>query len=211
MLDVECFPAGDLSEKGLFGTASAYYGLGKFQDCHASLKLLLERYPANESAKKESARARARLREQSCGEYEWKIMYEATKVLPLSLDNATYLGSVEIKYTKRMGRGLFTTKPVEAGELLLCEKAFAHSYAFTPLLPVDIFMDANTDRITYCTEAHLISTIVQKLKRNPSQMSEFLSLYHGSYVPMGVNEVDGKSIIDTCISPIIKEMTCETY
>ena len=203
-----------MSEKGLFRAALAYYGLGKFQDCHAYLKLLLQKYPANESAKKEFAQAQARLREQSCGEYEWKIMYEATKMLPLSLDNATYLGSVEIKSTKGMGRGLFTTKRVEVGELLLCEKAFAHSYAFTDWkisFPISVLMDANTNRMMASTEAHLISTIVQKLEQNPSQMPEFLSLHHGSYEPMGTNEVDGKSIIDTCVSPIVKEMTCKTY
>jgi hypothetical protein len=54
------------------------------------------------------------------------ISKEVSKVRPPHLDHATFVGLVEVKTSPGRGRGLFTTKAVKAGELLLCEKAFAH-------------------------------------------------------------------------------------
>ena len=53
-------------------------------------------------------------------------MYRAAKDTPPCLDNATFAGNVEVQASKGRGRGLFTTKDVIAGELLLCEKAFSY-------------------------------------------------------------------------------------
>jgi len=51
--------------------------------------------------------------------------------------------------------------------------------------------------MTMGTQNELITAVVQKLWRNPSLLSEFVTLYHGSYEPACVTEVDGKPVIDT--------------
>lgn len=51
--------------------------------------------------------------------------------------------------------------------------------------------------MTMGTQAELISLIAQKLYKNPSLMSTFTDLYHGSYTPVDVSEVDGIPIVDT--------------
>jgi hypothetical protein len=47
------------------------------------------------------------------------------------LDHATFIGLVTIKASKGCGWGLFTTKLVKVGDLVLYKKAFAHYYANT--------------------------------------------------------------------------------
>ena len=47
------------------------------------------------------------------------------------------------------------------------------------------------------TQSDLITAIVQKLRRNPSLISEFTTLHHGSYEPVNLIEVDGRPVVDT--------------
>lgn len=108
-----------------------------------------------------------------------------------------------VKISPDRGRGLFTTKAVKAGELLLCEKAFAHCYAGSSEesskdgSKINLLVNIHTNRMTMGTQSDLITAIVQKLWRNPSLLSEFATLHHGSYEPVCVTEVDGKPVIDT--------------
>ena len=72
----------------------------------------------------ELKRVRCRLGEQERSAYDFKaIREEMSKVSPPHLDHATFVGSVTVKVS---WSGLFTTKAVKAGDLILCEKAFAH-------------------------------------------------------------------------------------
>ena len=47
------------------------------------------------------------------------------------------------------------------------------------------------------TQADLIALIAQKLYKSPSLVSIFTDLYHGSYNPVDVAEVDGTPVVDT--------------
>ena len=197
-------PNPNTSEKALYRAGKALYGLGRFSQCCDILQTLCEKYPNNFEAAKELARARLRLLEQQCGTYDFKTIYEeVSKVRPPRLDHATFIGPVMVKISPDRGRGLFTTKAVKAGELLLCEKAFAHCYAGSSEessnggLKFNLLVNIDTNKMTIGTQSDLITAIVQKLWRNPSLMSEFVTLYHGSYEPVCVTEVDGKPVIDT--------------
>ena len=122
-------------------------------------------------------------------------MYRAAKDTPPCLDNTTFAGNVEVQASKGRGRGLFTTKDVIAGELLLYEKAF--SYCSSKHSKTSILMNTYTSQATLGTQADLITDIVQKIFRSPSLMPVFTSLYHGDYEPVDEAEVDGMPIIDT--------------
>jgi hypothetical protein len=71
----------------------------------------------------------------------------------------------------------------------------------TPITPIvkalALLINAQTDAMTIGSQVELIEIIVQKLYRNPSVMSAFTDLYHGSYKPVNVSEVDGIPIVDT--------------
>lgn len=127
------------------------------------------------------------------------MQLEATKRRPPLLDHATYVSPVSVRPTESRGRGLFTTKAVKAGDLLFCEKAFEHAFhdADDSSKGLALSINAQTDTMTVGTQADLIGFIVQKLYKNPFLLSIFTDLYHGSYKPIDVSEVDGIPVVDT--------------
>jgi hypothetical protein len=138
-------------------------------------------------------RARRRCAESSTWNFDFKILQaEAKKHRPPHLDHATYIGPVEVRKTKGKGRGLFTTKPVKAGELILCEKAFSYAY-------VDGKNNSNASlTLLMNTETNKgIRLITQKLYKNPSIASAFTDLHHGAYKAVDVLSVDGQPMVDT--------------
>jgi hypothetical protein len=204
LTDTQCLTSSsDASEKALYRAGQALYGLGRFSECVDLLAILCKKYPSNAVAIAELARVRCRLAEQHSGTYDFKSIYEkVSKIRPPHLDHATFVGPVVVKPSKGRGRGLFTTKAVKAGELLLCEKAFAHCYADTEddsgsNSKISLLMNIHTNRMIMGTQSDLITTIVQKLWQNPSLSPEFTALHHGSYEPVNVAEVDRRPVVDT--------------
>jgi hypothetical protein len=165
------------------------------------LRLLCTAYPDNKQAKLILDRAQNRVQEQKSGNYNFKrLQAEAKKFKPPHLDHASYNGPVEVRQTESRGRGMFVTKAVKAGDLLLCEKAFIYAYADEQNPNISLLMHPETDRVTMGTQADLIKLIVHKLHRNPSIASEFTKLYHGSYEVVDTHSVDSKPVVDTCAS-----------
>ncbi|KAI2900058.1 hypothetical protein CBS63078_7047 [Aspergillus niger] len=185
-------------EKALFRKAQALYYLQRYQQSCDVYVDLCKAYPNNATAKSEFARATARLFEQRTGEYPFKQMQqEATKLKPPHFDLATYIGPVAVRPSTH-GRGLFTTQAVRAGDLLICEKAFAHAFHDDgDNTNVSILVYADTNSMKVGTQAELNSLIARKLQKNPSLIPAFNDLYHGSYTPVGVSEVDGSPVVDT--------------
>lgn len=77
-------------------------------------------------------RCQMRVQERKTGSYNFKqLQAQAKKLQPPYLDHATYIGPIEIRKTETRGRGMFVTKAVKAGDILLCEKAFTIAYSDT--------------------------------------------------------------------------------
>lgn len=162
------------------------------------LQLLCAAYPDNKQAMLSLDRAQNRVREQKTGDYNFnKLQAEAKKLHPPQLDHATYIGPIEVRQTKSKGRGMFVTKVVKAGDLLLCEKAFSTVYDDKKNPKISFLLRPETNRASSGTQADIITLIVHKLHRNPSMASEFAELYHGSYKALDMNSVDSQPIVDT--------------
>ena len=187
------------SEKGFYRAALSLYELGRFQESHQALASLISIYPHCSAAKKEIIRTKQRLGEQEHGDYDFRAMYRGAEDTPPCLDNATFAVNVEVQASDGRGRGLFAKKDVIAGDLLLCEKAFA--YCSSKHSKTSVLMNTHTNRGTLGTQADLITAIVQKMLRNPSLMPVFTSLHHGDYTPVDEAEVDGMPIVDRYITP----------
>lgn len=188
-----------ISEKALFRKAQALYNLRRFEASSEVFRVLVQEYPANADAKRESQRAIRRLAEQESGVYPFKqLQLEATKRTPPCLDRATFVGPVNVRLTPSRGQGLFTTAAVQAGDLLLCEKAFAFAHndekgtGQTTLL-----INPETNTITMGTQADLLGRIVRKLFMNPSSASAVTDLFHGSYESVGIAANDSAPVVDT--------------
>ena len=119
-------------------------------------------------------------------------MHEAAaKQVPPCLDVATYWDPVTIKTTEGRGRGLFTTRDVAAGDLLLCEKAFSYSYCENTSTA-----DLWSASALKGTAADLVTSTVDQLLRIPSQIPSVMSLHHGTYEPVKETTVNGTPIFD---------------
>ena len=149
----------------------------------------------------EIKRVRQRLREEETGWYQFDSMYRQAVATPPLVDCATYIGPVAVRNSAGRGKGLFTTQPVKAGELLLCEKAFAYCYAGDDSSirrsNTTILMDLSTDTMCIGGQAHLITHVVQKIYHNPASAEVFTDLHHGDYTPVETREVDGAPVVDT--------------
>lgn len=122
-------------EKALFRCARALYELERYEQCLLELQKLCKFYPQNERAAGELARCQQRVLEATSGCYNFEAwIAHATervknKQSPL-IDAATFCSPVEVRKSDTHGYGLFTKKVVEAGDLLLCEKAFLCAFSF---------------------------------------------------------------------------------
>lgn len=169
------------------------------------LEQLCTNFPHNSDASAFFERAQSRSVEQKSGVYNFKQLQENANTLrPPHLDHATYIGPVEVRQTKSKGRGLFVTRDVKAGDLLLCEKAFSHAYAEKDAdggnvasSSISILINPGTGQGFIGAQADLIKLTVQKLYRNPSLAPAFTTLYHGDYEGASTSTVDGKPIVDT--------------
>ncbi|KAL4899287.1 hypothetical protein BDW74DRAFT_183819 [Aspergillus multicolor] len=172
-----------LLEKALYRKAQALYHLGRFRGCS----------------------------EQQKGKYNFKRMQvEAAKNFAPELDHATYVGPVVVKMTKSHGRGFFTTAAVKAGDLLLCEKAFAYAFydANNRKHTLSMVINTETNVVSTHTQAQLVVSIVQKLFKNPKMGEAFTNLHHGGYQPVRVSEADGLPVVDTFLLERIVSLNC---
>jgi len=188
------------AEKALYRKAEALYGLQRYRECCEALKKLCLEYPDNAAAKSRLTRAIHRLAEHTNGKYPFKQLHGAAAELrPPHLDHATYIGPVRIQASGSRGRGLFTARAVKAGDLLFCEKAFAHAFIDKEGgrgVDMTLLIDSENGG-TMGAQSDLINMTIQKLYRNPSLMSTITSLHHGSYQPVDATQVDGKPVVDT--------------
>lgn len=150
-------------------------------------------------------RAKFRSLEQNTGEYNFRqLQDDAKKLRPPHLDYASYIGPVEIRQTESKGRGLFVTKAVKAGDLLLCEKAFCRAHVGEVAgdgdggsSKISLLINPETGQAFMGAQADLTKLIVQKLYRNPSVAPAFTALHHGVYEKASTSTIDGKPIVDT--------------
>lgn len=184
------------SEKSLFREARALYELGHFQKSLEKLQELLVSHPGNAAASSEVERTKARLQEQGPGHYNFRRMYKQAKKTPPLIDCATFSSPVEVREAPGKGRGLFTTVPVSAGQLLLCEKAFAYGFEEEGGR-FGVLMNINTMKASAGGQARLWPQIVQKLYQGHVHTREFQDLHCGDYTPVTISEADGMPVVDT--------------
>jgi hypothetical protein len=209
-IDLEEFH--DTKAKALYRRGLAYYHLENYTSSFAAMKCLCDQYPENESGKMELEQIKLRMMEETSPNINFKSLSDkVTELRPPHLNHATYTGPVMIGKSHGRGRGLFTTRDVKAGELLLFEKAFAHCYA-PPLedtmeasLKTSLPKDEYTDRMNLKIYQYLLSVAVQKLYKNPSLMSSFNELHHGSGEHLNMTVCDGaSSVVNTYVIPCLR-------
>lgn len=146
-------------------------------------------------------------REQTTGEYDFAGISKTVSNKHNRLDNASFLANVKVgESDKKGGRGLFTTSPLKAGDLILCEKAFLVSFHSDAEAETYTIMNLNTNVGVMGTQATLMFNLTQKTLHNPTAAARFFDLFDGGYIPKcKVPQVDGVTVVDTFQLAAIRE------
>jgi tetratricopeptide (TPR) repeat protein len=116
-------PGEDLDAKAAYCSGRAAYELGLYEDSRDYFGRALKLNPNNPRCRKDLNRALSRIEEQDLGNYDFKSMGESLSITNVHMDHANFLRNVEIRDTGTHGRGLYATRDLERGNLVLCEKA----------------------------------------------------------------------------------------
>ncbi|KAH7026646.1 uncharacterized protein B0I36DRAFT_273719 [Microdochium trichocladiopsis] len=186
------------TEKCLFRTARALYELQDYAKSLEILERLVALYPDSTGAKPEIQRVKIRLREQQTGAYSFRQMYKQAKATPPLIDCATFHAPVEIRSSPGRGNGLFTTIPVSAGQLLVCEKAFGYSYAGKDRPgTMSLLINLSTKKAVMGGQVNLLTQVIQKMFNDPRARDLCHELHHGSFDIPQAAEVDGNPVVDS--------------
>ncbi|KAI5258834.1 hypothetical protein E4T42_00485 [Aureobasidium subglaciale] len=162
----------------------ANYNLGHYTNALKSFKEMLQLSPSDANGKKELARTEARLVEEHGGLYDFAEVVDEVIKNGYSADRASFISNTQMRQTEDRGQGLFATKEIRLGELIVCEKAFmtAHPSDDKPKSPMSGWLSS-----------------VQKVIDNPSQSSNMLGLYSGRVrsSTTSVPIIDGLPVFDT--------------
>ncbi|KAH5568768.1 hypothetical protein HBI24_225390 [Parastagonospora nodorum] len=176
----------DLDSKAYFRAGSAAYSLGQY----ALAKKLFEEQqklaPGDKDARTYLKRITARVREQESGGYDFTKMRLNLSQARSRVDAATFTGSTEVKDSKSKGRGLFATRNLATGEVIMCEKAFCVVWGHEREAMTAMTYDLRDDRIRV-SPIGLSRALVQKLISNPSQIPAVMDLY-GDWAGSDSNE-----------------------
>ncbi|RPA92790.1 SET domain-containing protein [Choiromyces venosus 120613-1] len=171
-----------------------------YESAKARLVKLLKECPENKNAKDRLLRTFRRLREQRSGEYEFAKMRNEVKEWGNKkgkLDCAEYVGPVRVGHAGSKGRGLFTTRDVKFGELLLCSKAFKVCHKEAKGARFTILFNLKTKNGQSGTHSQLVQELIQILYHNPKKAKRFYELTSGDYERVKGDMVDGLPIVDS--------------
>ncbi|KAH7139563.1 hypothetical protein B0J11DRAFT_46874 [Dendryphion nanum] len=184
----------DLDSKSCYRAGTAAYNLGKYD---LAKKIFTEQQkfaPEDKDAATYLKMIDIRIREQESGSYNWKkIRTNLSKARP-RVDAANFLTNTEVKESKGRGRGLFATRPIASGEIVICEKAFCVVWGHEQDALTGMTHDLRDDRIRI-SPVGLTRSLAQKLLKNPSLSEKVLDLY-GDYAGSSPN-IDDTTTTET--------------
>ncbi|KAI1206533.1 uncharacterized protein F4807DRAFT_438339 [Annulohypoxylon truncatum] len=185
----------DLDSKAYFRAGCAAYDLGEYQEATVLFENQRKLKPANKSATVYLKKIEERLREQETGRYNFKQIKAALSRSRPRVDAADFIVNTKIGESPGKGRGLFATKDIATGELVMCEKAFCVVWGHDKEALTAVTYDSRDDRIRI-SPVGLRKSIVQKLLSNDSQIEKVMDLY-GDY------QGDGSESFRTEDGPIV--------
>lgn len=185
----------DLDSKAYYRAGSAAYGLGKYEDAKAFFEEQLKLAPNDKDASTYLKRIEVRSREQQTGVYNWKKLRASLSRARPHVDAASFVRNIKVEDSEGRGRGMFVTRDISAGEVVMCDKAFSVVWGHDKEALTAMTYDVRDDRIRV-QPVGLSKATTQKLLGNSSQIERVMDLF-GDY------EGDGKKIFRTEDGPIV--------
>jgi tetratricopeptide (TPR) repeat protein len=184
----------ELDSKAYSRAGSAAYSLGELQEAKSFFEEQQKLSPGDKDATTSLRRTELCLKEQASGVYDFKKIKARLLMAHPShprVDATSFTRNVKIGESSGRGRGLFATRNMDSGEIILCEKAFCVVWGDEDETLTAMTFDGRDDRIRV-VPAGLSKTIVQKLLNNPSQVDKVMHLY-GDYRGLGKQLIMGDS------------------
>jgi tetratricopeptide (TPR) repeat protein len=194
--------SGDILDARAFYCAGrAAYELGKYQESKIYFEKTLQYSPNESKFKKDNSRTFARISEQENGDYDFQAMIAAVINRQVHLGYADFLRNTAVGPSPHHGRGLFATQFIEAGGLVLCEKAFClpDKYSGSQESEMVLYNFNTTSRTERAAQPALFLQLVQKVSNSPHLTKRFFDLDSGNYLRSGKEGalLDGVPIIDS--------------
>lgn len=187
-----------LNLKSLERAGRAAYELGDFSAAKQYFSRGVELSPEHKSLLFQLQRTGYRLTEQSTGEFDFIAMSNSVTEDNTILDHASFLGNTKVGSAGDHGRGLFATKDLAPGDVILVEKAFYATFERNVPKEKSVIVDVEKGRISLEKQAERIHGTIDKILHNPKQASRYLDLYHGDkFQNKVVRFVDGMVTVDT--------------
>jgi hypothetical protein len=184
----------ELDSKAYSRAGSAAYNLGEFQEAKSFFVEQQKLSPGDKDATTGLRRTELRLKEQASGLYGFKKIKTHLLMAHPShprVDATSFTHNTKIRESSGRGRGMFATRDMDSGEIIICEKAFCVVWRHENEALTAMTYDGRDDRIRV-VPAGLCKAIVQKLLNNPSQVDKVMDLY-GDYRGLGKQLIMGDS------------------
>lgn len=166
-----------LDAKAYFRAASASYKLKHFVLVERCLQAQLELTPGDQDAQALMKRNKDRLREQQQGRYDIIAIEKSVPSQP-RVDAADYISNTVIRNSgPGRGRGLFATRDIELGDLVLAETAFCSVWGHDTSYQESPQHDVPASETPRPGNVSLWRETLTKATRNPARGSELLHLY----------------------------------
>jgi tetratricopeptide (TPR) repeat protein len=173
----------ELDSKAYYRAGSAAYAQSQWQEAKSFFQSQQKLTPDDKDAKVQLKKISARLREEETGTYDlMKIRSNLSKARS-RVDAANFTKNTVVKDSPGKGRGLYATRDLAAGEIVMCEKAFCVVWAHEPDSLTALTYDVRDARIRVAPVG-LAKALVQKCLSQPSQTSHLMHLY-GDYKGTG--------------------------
>lgn len=184
--------------KSFFRAGRAEYELGDFVAAEQYFSQGLDSSPSNKELLVHLRRTVDRIKEQRSGEYDFAAMSRSATKENTILDHASFMSNVKVGLAGNRGQGLFATKTLAPGDLIMVEKAFY--VIFKRANPKDIFIIADIEAKCSYQAKHTerIYGMINKLIHNPKQARCYMDLYDGGqFENKELKFVDGMAAVDT--------------
>ncbi|EON63747.1 hypothetical protein W97_02975 [Coniosporium apollinis CBS 100218] len=179
----------DLDSKACFRAGCAAYVLGEYREAKAFFEEQQKLTPGDKDAIINLRKIEARLREQETGIYNWKKIRAGLSRAHPRVDAASFIGDIKVGDSPGRGRGMFATRNIPVGEIVMCDKAFSVVWGHESEALTAMTYDVRDDRIRV-SPLGLSKLTVQKLLSNASWIQRVMDLY-GDY------QGDGKNVSRT--------------
>lgn len=191
-----------LDSKAYFRAGLAAYNLGDYPGAKRLFEQRSQLAPDIKDTVIFLRRIAQRLREQASGSYDFaKLRAGLSRARP-RVDAASYPGPTEVRDSGAgRGRGLFATRTIPAGGLVLAERALCVVWGFEPAALTAMTYDVRDDFIRL-SPVGLTRALVQRVRNNPSLLPRLLDLTGGPEWDdsdtggQEANGVEGEALVD---------------